>query len=130
MSDEARKYLISLVVVGEMDSLNRIIKNIYEDFSLTFYKTLLKTIIDKENIELELFSKEDCNYNKTSNKYVGFFKVSSTILTRNPNKIRAKLVDDSYEINSFLKRWNRANGVKLLLATKELGFDDDEYSGI
>lgn len=124
-----KKYLVSVAVVGDYESINKIIKNIYEDFSLVFYKTLIKTIIEKENINLEFLDKEDCYYNEVLKKHIGYFVVSSTINTREPQKIVNKLIDDEYTINSFIRTWSR-HKVQIMLGMKDLHFEDEQYRDI
>lgn len=124
-----KKYLVSVAVVGDYESINKIIKNIYEDFSLVFYKTLIKTIIEKENINLEFLDKEDCYYNESLKKNIGYFVVSSTINTREPQKIVNKLIDDEYTINSFIRTWSR-HKVQIMLGMKDLHFEDEQYRDI
>lgn len=126
---QVRKYLVSVAVVGDYEAINKIIKNIYEDFSLVFYKTLIKTIIDKEDIRLEYLDRDDCFYNEGLNKYIGYFIVSSTINTKEPQKIINKLIDDEYMINSFIRKWSK-NKVKIMLGVKNLYFSEEQYKDI
>lgn len=126
MTTEVKKYLISIAVIGSHNALNKIIKNIYQDFSLVFYKTLIKTVVDKEEIELELLTKDDCEYNEENDKYIGHFVISSTVNTRDPRKITNKLIDDEFIINSFIKKWSREQ-VRILYGVKELDFKEEEY---
>ena len=123
---ELKKYLVSVAVIGDYESINKIIKNIYEDFSLVFYKTLIKTIVDKEDIRLDFLDKDDCFFNESLNKHIGFFIISWTINTKDPKRIINKLIDDEYLINSFIKKWSR-NKVQVMLGVKDLYFTDEQY---
>lgn len=126
---QVKKYLVSVAVIGDYEAINKIIKNIYEDFSLVFYKTLIKTIIDKEDIRLEYLDKDDCFYNEGLKKHIGYFIVSSTINTKEPQKIINKLIDDEYMINSFIRKWSK-NKVQIMLGVKNLYFSEDQYRDI
>lgn len=126
---ESKKYLVSLAIIGDYEVINKIIKNIYEDFSLIFYKTLVKTIVDKEDLRLEYLTKDECEYNENIKKYIGYFTVSSTIKTRDPKKILDKLIDDEYIINSFIRKTGK-NKIQIMLGMKEMFFKDDQYKDI
>lgn len=125
---EVKKYLVSIAIIANYETINKIIKNIYEDFSLVFYKTLIKTIVDKENIELNYVNREDCYFNEYLQQYIGYFIISSTINTKEPRKILDKLIDDEHSINSFIK--NSKNKIKIMVGVKELFFEDDQYNDI
>lgn len=129
MNKDVKKYLVSVAIIGDYESINKIIRNIYEDFSLVFYKTLVKTIIDKESIQLDYIKEEECDYDPSIKKYISYFVVSSTIQTKEPKKILNKLVDDEYAINSFVTRWSR-HKVKVMFGVKELFFHDEQYRDI
>lgn len=129
MSEQSRKYLVSVAVIGDMDSLNRIIKNLYEDFSLVFYKTLLKSMIDKEDLKIDYVKQNECEFNEEINKYAGYFLISSTIQTKVPQKIIDKLIDDEYTTNNFVRRWGR-NKITLMIGMKTLSFTEEQYRDV
>ena len=72
---DKKHYFTSIVILGEKNVLNKIIKNIYEDYSLLFYKTLIKTIVEADNIKLDILSEDDCEFIEESNKYMGYIEI-------------------------------------------------------
>ena len=70
--------------------------------------------------------KDDCFFNESLNKHIGYFIISSTINTKDPKRIINKLIDDEYLINSFIKKWSR-NKVQVMLGVKDLYFTDEQY---
>lgn len=125
--NEEKKYFVSLVILGEKDVLNLIIKNIYEDYSLTFYKTLVKTIVENENIDLDLLSEDDCEL--IDKKYMGYIELESIIFTENPIKILNKLREDQNLINQYLNRYKKTK-IEFRLAIKSMFFKDENYKAI
>ena len=119
----------SIVILGEKNVLNKIIKNIYEDYSLLFYKTLIKTIVEADNIKLDILSEDDCEFIEESNKYMGYIEISTQIYTDDPTKLLKRLDEDKILINQYLERYNKSL-ITFRIAISAMFFKQTQYKDL
>ena len=120
------KYFISVVIQGDIQSLNYIIDSLIFDESLVMYSTFIKNIVENENIEIEKIKEEDSIYIEEENKYYSQFSLEAQLETKDPKKICSLIKQDREHINKYLQRYLDSE-IDIYLAIKPLLFKEDSY---
>lgn len=122
------KYLVSIIMFGEKDSINKVIDILNKNLRIEFSSTLIKLIMNRDNTNnIEFLTKNRCR------EYNGVFKgsvmIETTINTSKPNKIAEKIVNDEIIINNYLSRLNRYR-INLYIAVKALSFTKNDFKQV
>lgn len=122
------KYLVSVVIYGEKDSVNKLVKTLNQNLRPELNSTLIKLILNKDDSDLRILTQNRCKKNQDG-LFVGSILCETAIKTQYPNKIFEKIINDRILVNNFLQRLN-FKPIYLYIAVKSLKFQSSDFRNV